>query len=83
MSNHISQAGAAHTPASPGPCRLAVIWMDWYAYHVARFLGLESAPSLSGRVAGMELVGGVGFHTGLKFREDLPPGIAVDTLMPN
>ncbi len=77
-----SQHTATQTTELQG-CRLAVIWMDWYAYHVARFLGLESAPSLSGRVAGIEMVGGVGFHAGLKFREDLPAGIAVDTLLPD
>ena len=64
------------------PCRVAVLWIDWYAYHVGRFLGLDAAPSLRGRVAGIEMVGGVGVHAGLKFREDLPAGLAVDTLLP-
>ncbi len=64
------------------PCRVAVIWIDWYPYHVARFRGLDSAPTLTGRVAGIELVGGVGVHKGLKFREDLPPNLAIETLMP-
>lgn len=63
-------------------CRVAVIWIDWYAYHVARFRGLESVPALSGRVCGIELVGGIGVHAGLKFREALPADLAVDTLMP-
>jgi len=63
-------------------CRVAVIWIDWYAYHVARFRGLEAAPSLAGRVRGIELVGGIGVHAGLKFREDLPQELAIDTLMP-
>jgi 1,2-diacylglycerol 3-alpha-glucosyltransferase len=63
-------------------CRAAVIWIDWYAYHVARFAGLEAAPSLSGKVVGIELVGGVGVHHGLKFREDLPEQFAIETLMP-
>ena len=61
---------------------VAVIWIDWYPYHVARFLGLESAPGLAGKVHGIELVGGVGVHAGLKFREQLPAGLPVTTLMP-
>jgi 1,2-diacylglycerol 3-alpha-glucosyltransferase len=63
-------------------CRVAVIWIDWYPYHVARFRGLEEAPSLQGSVVGIELVGGVGVHKGLKFREELPAGLRVETLMP-
>ena len=63
-------------------CRVAVIWIDWYAYHLARFRGLTAAPKLAGRVAGIELVGGVGVHAGLKFREDLPPELAIETLEP-
>ena len=68
--------------ASRTRCRVAVIWIDWYAYHVARFRGLNSAPTLAGKVAGLELVGGVGVHAGLKFREDLPPELAIRTLQP-
>ncbi len=63
-------------------CRVAVIWIDWYAYHVARFRGLNAAPTLTGKVTGLELVGGVGVHAGLKFREDLPPELAIETLEP-
>ncbi len=63
-------------------CRVAVIWIDWYPYHVARFRGLEAAPELAGRVVGLEMVGGVGVHAGLKFREDLPERLPVETLMP-
>ena len=63
-------------------CRLVVIWIDWYAYHVARFLGLQSAPSLAGAVAGIELVGGIGVHSGLKFREELPAHLPITTLLP-
>ena len=33
---------------------------------------LNAAPALSGKVAGIELVGGIGVHAGLKFREPLP-----------
>ncbi|GAA3757283.1 glycosyltransferase [Terriglobus aquaticus] len=65
-----------------GACRVAVIWIDWYPYHVARMQGLCSAPTLSGRVSGVELVGGVGVHAGLKFRADLPGDLPVTTLMP-
>lgn len=68
--------------ASQAHCRVAVIWIDWYAYHVARFRGLNAAPALAGKVAGIELVGGVGVHAGLKFREDLPPDLAIETLEP-
>lgn len=64
------------------PCEVAVIWIDWYAYHVARFEGLNQTPSLAGKVVGLELVSGVGVHPGLRFREDLPEGMAVETLMP-
>ncbi len=63
--------------------QLAVLWIDWYAYHVARFEGLLSHPELSGRVAGVEFVGGVGVHAGLKFREDLPAHLPVETLLPD
>lgn len=63
-------------------CQVAVIWIDWYAYHLARFKGLESAPSLRGTVAGIELVGGIGVHAGLKFREPLPEDLWIETLMP-
>ena len=62
-------------------CLVAVVWIDWYPYHVARFRGLISA--FAETVAGIELVGGVGVHAGLKFREDLPADLPVTTLMPN
>ena len=67
---------------SKARCRVAVIWIDWYPYHVARFRGLNDEPSLRGSVTGIELVGGVGVHQGLKFREELPAGLAIETLMP-
>ncbi len=66
----------------PSRCEVAVIWIDWYAYHVARFVGLDSTPSLTGRVIGLELVSGVGVHPGLRFRGDVPEGLAIETLMP-
>lgn len=69
-------------PELQQPCHVVVLWIDWYPYHVARFGGLQSAPSLRGRVVGLEMVGGVGVHQGLKFREELPAGLRVETLMP-
>ncbi len=72
---------SAHSPRLPS-LRLAVLWIDWYAYHIARFEGLAAHPALAGRVAGVEFVGGVGVHTGLKFREDLPAHLPVSTLLP-
>jgi glycosyltransferase involved in cell wall biosynthesis len=63
--------------------RLAIIWVDWYAYHVARLQGLLSVPELAGRVAGIELVGGIGVHEGLKFREPIAGHLPVHTLLPN
>ncbi len=64
-------------------CRVAVIWIDWYPYHAARFRGLDASPALRGAVVGIELVGGVGVHKGLKFREDLPADLRVETLLPD
>ncbi len=64
------------------PCQAVVLWIDWYAYHVARFMGLQSAFGSQGEIVGMELVGGVGVHKGLKFRESLPEGLPIETLMP-
>lgn len=69
-------------PSMIPPCKVAVIWIDWYPYHVARFRGLDSAPSLTGRTVGIELVGGIGVHAGLKFRETLPADLPIETLMP-
>ncbi len=69
-------------PHAAARCRVAVIWIDWYPYHVARFRGLDAAPSLHGEVVGLELVGGVGVHQGLKFRETLPADLRVETLLP-
>ena len=76
------------TPTSPVNANtrqtaVAVIWIDWYPYHVARFMGLQSAPGLAGGVVGIELVGGIGVHAGLKFREELPNDLPVLTLMPD
>lgn len=69
--------------AKASRCQVAVVWIDWYAYHVARFEGLQQALGRQGEVAGIELVGGVGVHAGLKFREDRPAEMPVETLLPH
>ena len=63
--------------------RVVAIWIDWYAYHIARFRGIQSHPLLADGAQGIELVGGVGVHAGLKFREEMPIGLPIETLMPN
>jgi 1,2-diacylglycerol 3-alpha-glucosyltransferase len=65
------------------PPRLAVIWMDWYAYHIARVQGLLSVPQFAGSVVGIELVGGVGFYPGLSFREQARKQLPIHTLLPD
>ncbi len=70
-------------PLKINSVRLAVIWIDWYSYHVARFRALSSSRFLSGKVAGIELVGGEGVHRGLVFRTDERNGLAVSTLLPD
>ncbi len=79
-----SETPIISNPAFPakGTDRVVVIWIDWYAYHVARFQGLTRNPDLSGQVAGIEMVGGIGVHAGLKFRENLPAALPVETLFP-
>ena len=79
------QPVASRIPPADGKsaaCQVVVIWIDWYAYHVARFQGLLRHPELAGRVVGLELVGGVGVHAGLKFREEIPASLPVQTLLP-
>jgi 1,2-diacylglycerol 3-alpha-glucosyltransferase len=61
---------------------LSVIWIDWYAYHVARFRALAEHPSMCGRVVGLELVGGSGVHQGMVFRSDNRGDLPIDTLLP-
>ena len=63
-------------------CEVAVLWIDWYPYHLARFAGLNSTPLLAGKVVGLEMVSGVGVHAGLRFREELPEGLPIETLLP-
>ena len=62
---------------------VAVIWIDWYTYHVARFRALSEHPLLRGRVAGIELVGGSGVYGGVLFRDEKRAGLAVTTLAPS
>jgi 1,2-diacylglycerol 3-alpha-glucosyltransferase len=80
---NMSKSHASPVNAKPRQTAVAVIWIDWYPYHVARFIGLKSACEFAGKVIGIELVGGIGVHAGLKFREDLPDGLPVLTLMPD
>jgi 1,2-diacylglycerol 3-alpha-glucosyltransferase len=49
---------------------VAVIWIDWYTYHLARLRALTRNEDLRGNVLGIELVGGCGEHRGLRFRSD-------------
>lgn len=64
-------------------CHAVVVWIDWYAYHLARFEGLQAAFGSNGEVVGLEMVGGIGVHAGLKFREERPAGLPIETLMPD
>ncbi len=79
--------GTSSTP-SPGQSEsdasslLAVIWIDWYAYHVARLRALAAHPVLRNRVTGIELVGGAGVHGALVFRAEERDGLPITTLMP-
>ncbi len=83
MPDTVLQAPPVLSPrTTPGRCRVVVIWIDWYAYHLAHFLGLANNPDLAGTVAGIEMVGGIGMHEGLRFREEPPPDLPVETLFP-
>lgn len=70
------------TDGRSAQCRVVVVWIDWYAYHLARFDGLLSAFGRNGEVVGIEWVGGVGVHAGMKFREERSAALPVETLMP-
>jgi 1,2-diacylglycerol 3-alpha-glucosyltransferase len=61
----------------------AVIWIDWYAYHVARFRALAESKHLQNRVHGLELVGGCGVHQHLRFREDDRGALPISTVLPH
>ncbi len=63
--------------------RVAVIWIDWYAYHIARFRALADHPMLEGEVVGIELVGGAGVHGDLVFRAAEREGLPITTLSPD
>jgi 1,2-diacylglycerol 3-alpha-glucosyltransferase len=60
----------------------AIIWIDWYSYHVSRFRALTEHDSLRGNVTGIELVGGCGVHQGLKFRSEDREGLPIVSLLP-
>ena len=82
LNSELVEVAKAHeqVPSQPDIC---VLWIDWYAYHVARFRALCEFPALRGRVAGVEMVGGTGVHRGLQFRENLPADLPVTTLFEN
>jgi 1,2-diacylglycerol 3-alpha-glucosyltransferase len=61
---------------------VSAIWIDWYAYHVARFRALAEHPSMRGRVAGLELVGGSGVHQDMVFRSTDRGELPIETLLP-
>jgi 1,2-diacylglycerol 3-alpha-glucosyltransferase len=61
---------------------IVVIWIDWYAYHVARLRALAEHRLLRGRVCGIEMVGGCGVHGQLNFRCEERKDLPVKTLLP-
>ncbi len=66
---------------SAGKTAVAVIWIDWYAYHIARFRAIVNECSEL-EIRGIELVGRAGVHRGLEFRQDDREGLRVETLLP-
>jgi 1,2-diacylglycerol 3-alpha-glucosyltransferase len=62
--------------------RVAVIWIDWYAYHLARFRALGEHPAFGGATVGIEMVGGTGVHTGFRFRDADRDRLPITTLAP-
>ena len=60
----------------------AVIWIDWYSYHISRFRALTEHESLRKNVTGIELVGGCGVHAGLHFRDGERAGLPILSLFP-
>lgn len=84
-SNVLHEVGGKHSALQPVPQRslLAVIWIDWYAYHVARLRALAEHPTLRHRVTGIELVGGAGVHGKLVFRAEGHEGLPITTLLPD
>ena len=63
--------------------RIAVIWIDWYAYHIARFRAIATHPVFEGRAIGIELVGGAGLHGRMVFRAAEREGLPIATLFPD
>ena len=61
---------------------IAVIWIDWYSYHVARLRALTEHALLRGKVCGIEMVGGCGVHGQLNFRNEERENLPVTTLLP-
>jgi glycosyltransferase involved in cell wall biosynthesis len=59
----------------------AVIWIDWYPYHVARFEALAEHRELRENVIGIEMVGGQGVH-GQTYRSEARAGLPIVTLCP-
>jgi 1,2-diacylglycerol 3-alpha-glucosyltransferase len=59
----------------------ALIWIDWYAYHVARLRALTRHASLRENIVGVELVGGAGVH-GQVYRSSGRDGLPIVTLRP-
>lgn len=62
--------------------RVAVIWIDWYAYHVARFEAVADHVAFRGHADGIELVGGEGVHAGLRFRDVGRSRLPITTILP-
>jgi 1,2-diacylglycerol 3-alpha-glucosyltransferase len=62
---------------------LSVIWIDWYAYHVARLRALLDHGGQFGGVNGLELVGGSGVHGRMVFRAEDRGGLPIQTLLPD
>jgi glycosyltransferase involved in cell wall biosynthesis len=61
---------------------IAVIWIDWYSYHVSRLRALSQHNALRDQVTGIELIGGCGVHSGLKFRNQDRDGLPITSLLP-
>ena len=62
---------------------IVLLWIDWYAYHVARLRALTEHGVLRHKVCGIEMVGGCGVHRSLKFRHSERGDLPVITLLPH
>jgi 1,2-diacylglycerol 3-alpha-glucosyltransferase len=58
------------------------MWIDWYAYHVARLRAVTEHNLLRGKVCGIEMVGGCGVHGNLNFRSEQREQLLPKTLLP-